>query len=86
MISETDSYCNKGAFKYSIGYIRNAGIISMYIILSERNAYSKYFEGTRCVNLLVHDKIILKKHNEIWGKIKSIFKKEFNSKLVYNEK
>ena len=38
------------------------------------------------MNLLVHNKKILKKYNEIWSKIKSLFKKGFNGKLVYNEK
>ena len=86
VFSKTDSYCNKIAFKYFIGYIRNAGIIPMYIIFSEINAYCKYFKGNKRVNLLVHNKKILKKYNEIWSKIKSLFKKGFNGKLVYNEK
>lgn len=86
VFSKTDSYGNKIAFKYFIGYIRNAGIIPMYIIFSEINAYCKYFKGNKRVNLLVHNKKILKKYNEIWSKIKSLLKKGFNGKLVYNEK
>ena len=86
VFSKTDPYGNKIAFKYFIGYIRNAGIIPMYIIFSEINAYCKYFKGNKRVNLLVHNKKILKKYNEIWSKIKSLFKKGFNGKLVYNEK
>ena len=86
VFSKTDSYGNKIAFKCFIGYIRNAGIIPMYIIFSEINAYCKYFKGNKRVNLLVHNKKILKKYNEIWSKIKSLFKKGFNGKLVYNEK
>ena len=86
MLSKKDSYCNKGAFKYFIGYICNTGIISLYIILLQMNTYAKYFGGTKCVNFLVHDKEILKKYNEIWSKIKSLFKKEFESKPVYNDK
>ena len=50
------------------------------------NAYAKYFGDTKCMNLLVHDKEILKKYNEIWNKIKSLFKKELNSEPVYNDK
>ena len=31
-------------------------------------------------------KKILEKYSEIWNKIKSLIKKEFNSKPVYNDK
>ena len=47
------------------------------------NAYAKYFGDTKCMNLLVHDKEILKRYNEIWNEIKSLFKKELNSEPVY---
>ena len=51
-----DSYGNKGAFKYFIGYKSNAGIIPLYIKLPKMNAYAKYFKDSKLVNLLVHDK------------------------------
>ena len=38
------------------------------------------------MNLLVNDKKILEKYSEIWNKIKSLIKKEFNSGPVYNDK
>ena len=38
------------------------------------------------MNLLVNDKKNIKKYPEIWNKIKSLIKKEFNSKPVYNDK
>ena len=43
------------------------------------------------MNILVHDSFslvheILKKYNEIWNKINSLFKKEFDSKPVYSDK
>ena len=51
------------------------------------NAYAKYFdENNKYINLLVNDKEILKKYSEIWNKIKSLIKKEFNSEPVYNDK
>ena len=37
------------------------------------------------MNLLVNDKEILKKCCEIWNKIKSLIKKEFNSEPVYHD-
>ena len=51
------------------------------------NAYAKHFDkNNKYINLLVNDKELLKKHSEIWNKIKSLIKKEFNSELVYNDK
>ena len=51
------------------------------------NVYAKYFDkNNKYINLLVNDKEILKKYSEIWNKIKSLIKKEFNSEPVYNDK
>ena len=51
------------------------------------NAHAKYFDkNSKYMNLLVNDKVILKKYFEIWNKIKSLIKKEFNSEPVYNDK
>ena len=48
------------------------------------NAYAKYFDqNSKYMNLLVNDKEILKKYNDIRNKIKSQIKKEFNSEPVY---
>ena len=51
------------------------------------NAHAKYFDkNSKYMNLLVNYKEILKKYFEIWNKIKSLIKKEFNSEPVYNDK
>ena len=51
------------------------------------NAYAKYFDkDNKYINLLVNDKEILIKYSEIWDKIKSLIKKEFNGEPVYNDK
>ena len=51
------------------------------------NAYAKQFDkNNKYMNLLVNDKKILEKYSEIWNKIKSLIKKEFNSEPVYNDK
>ena len=50
------------------------------------NAFSKQFDSNnKYMNLLVHDKEILKKHNAVWDKVKNLYKKEFKSKPVYND-
>ena len=38
------------------------------------------------MNLLVHDKKLLKKYNKIWDKISSILRKGFDSEPVYIDK
>ena len=59
----------------------------LYIILPQMRAYVKYFDkNNQYIKLLVHDKELLKKHNEIWDKIKSLLKKEFDSDPIYNDK
>ena len=53
----------------------------LYIKLPQTNTYTKYFDSNNYyMNLLVHDKELLKKYNEIWDKVKDLFKKKFNSK------
>ena len=50
------------------------------------NAYTKYFDkNNKYINHVVNDKEILEKYSEIWNKIKSFIKKEFNSEPVYND-
>ena len=61
-------------------------ICPLYIKFPQMNAYAKYFYKNKCTNLVVNDKEILKKYNEIWDKIKNLFDKEFDSEPVYNNK
>ena len=39
------------------------------------NAYRKDFEEIKCISFLIKDDELLKKHNEIWKKVKSLKKK-----------
>ena len=48
--------------------------------------YLKSFEKTKCISLMIRDDELLKKCNEMRGKISNTIKKEFISKPVYNEK
>ena len=51
------------------------------------NTFAKYFDqNNKYINILVNDKEVLKKYSEIWNKIKSLIKREFNSESVYNDK
>ena len=79
------SYGNKGSFKHYIGYRDKDGAFSsLNIKLSQLTGYTKHFNnGDKRINFLVTDKELLKKYNEIWNKIKSLFKKEFDTKPLY---
>ena len=75
----------KDSFKYVIGY-RHKGN-ALCVKLPQMNAYTKYCDkNSKYLNLLVINKEILKNYSEIWNKIKSLIKKEFNSEPVYNDK
>ena len=51
------------------------------------NGYAKHFDKRdRYMNPLVNDKQVQEKYNVIWNTIRSLFKKEFDSEPVYNDK
>ena len=67
---------NKGTFKYFIVYDDyRIGIIPLCIMLSQMNTCVKYFKDNKHMNLLVNDKKILQKYNEIGIKLKIYLKK-----------
>ena len=82
------SYGNKGSFKHYIGYRHKEGNFSpLNVKLPQLTGYAKHFNNdNKLINLLVADKELLKKYNKIWAKIKSLFKKEFDKKPVYDKK
>ena len=77
-----ESHGNKGSNKYFIGYIHKGNSLPspLCIKFPQMNAYAIYFD--KIINLLVNDKEILKKYNEIWDKIKNLF----DSEPVHNDK
>ena len=81
MLSSIKSYDNKYFTRYDDF---NDGIIPLFIRLPLMNAFAKYFEDSKYMNLFVFIKKLLKKYNVIWNKINSLFKKEFDSEPVYN--
>ena len=88
LLSDKTSYGNKGSFKHYIGYSHTDGNISpLNIRLPQLTGYVKHFnDEDKVINFLVADKKLLKKYNEIWGKIKSLFKKEFDKNPLYKNK
>ena len=85
VLFDKTSYGNKGSFKHYIGYRHKDGTFSpLNVKLPQLTVYVKHFNnGDKLINFLVADKELLKKYNEIWNKIKILFKKEFDKNPVY---
>ena len=88
MLFNKTSYGNKSSFKRYIGYRHKDGTLSpLSIKLPQLTGYAKHFNnGDKLINFLVANKELLKKYNKIWDKIKILFKKELDKKLVYDNK
>ena len=82
------SYCNKCSLKHCIGYGHTDGNLSpLNIRLPQLTGYVKHFnDENKIINVLVVDKKLLKKYNEIWNKIKSLLKMEFDKNPMYQNK
>ena len=78
------SFGEKG-FKYFIGY-KNAKIRPSSTFLSKMSAYRRDLDETKYMSFLVIDNQLLEKYNEIWEKVSTSIKKEFDSEPVENEK
>ena len=76
--------------------LKNANFSNLYILLAikmlkciflpKMSAYRRDFDKTKCMSFLIKDEKLLEKYNEVWKKVSNIFKKEFDSNPVYNEK
>ena len=88
MLFKENSSGSKGSFKYFIGYIHEGSSlpISLYLKLPQMNGYVKYFDNNKYINLLVWGEELLKIYNETWYKVKNLFKKEFDSEPLYDDK
>ena len=88
ILSSHNKY-DKYSFKYFSRYRHkgNAFPSPLCVKLPQMNAYARHFDkNNKYIDLSVNDKEILKRYSEIWNKIKSLIKKEFNSEPVYNDK
>ena len=54
-------------------------------MLPKTSAYVKRYDGqTKSMYFLIEDDDLLEKYNTNWDKVSTVFEKEFDSKLVYN--
>ena len=76
----------KKGFKYFIGYKDAEKNRPLCIFSPKMSAYRRDFDETKYIPFLIKDDKLLEKHSEIWEKVKSSIKKEFDSEPVYNKK
>ena len=76
----------KKNYKYSIGYLYNDyKVKSLHITLPKTSTSVKIYDGqTKWMYFWIEDDDLLEKYN-IWDKVNSDIKKEFDSEPVYNK-
>ena len=62
-------------YKKKIWFYMHSFLEEIYIFLPKMNAYRRDFNKTKCISFLTKDEKLLKKHNEIWKKVRNIIKK-----------
>ena len=94
LVSEPESYGNKNAKKYIIGY-SNDVIRPIRIFLLQMNGYVKCFDDNNSMSFLADDtfsrlgeshKEFLKEYIKVWEKIRDLIGKKFDAELVYSDK
>ena len=94
LVSEPESYGNKNAKKYIIGY-SNDVIRPIRIFLLQMNGYVKCFDDNKTMSFLADDtssrlgeshKEFLKEYIKVWEKIRDLIGKKFDAELVYSDK
>ena len=75
-----------GGFQYFIGYKKGEIVKPLCVILTQINAFVKYFENNgKNMSFLIKDDDVLGKYNKMWDKIKDTLSIEFHSTPVYDE-
>ena len=64
---------NDTTYKYFCGYLNNAVIKRLCIILPQMNGYIKYFDdGGRNMSFVTDDEKVYEKYDEIWNVVKGL--------------
>ena len=84
LVSKPEPYGKMNAKKYIIGY--NDDVIRpLHIFFLQMNGYFKCFDDNMKMSFLANDKEFLKKYTKLWGKIKGLIGKKFDSAPIYND-
>ena len=82
LVSKEEPYGLKNSFKYFIGYSDNDVIRPLCKKLHHLFGYVKKFGSSTTMSFKISDKQLLKKHNQIWRKVKNLLKIKFNSEPI----
>ena len=86
LVSNKISFGEKN-YKQFIGYLYNGNKVKpLNIMLNKKSAHVKsYDRQTKWMYFFIEDGDLLEKYNTIWDNVSADIKKEFDSKIVYNE-
>ena len=84
LVSKPESYGKMNARKYITGYNDNV-IRPLHIIFPQMNGYFKCFDDKMTMSFLANDKEFFKKYTKLWGKVKDLIGKTFDSEPIYND-
>ena len=84
LVSKPEPYGKINAKKYIVGY-NNDVIRPLHIFIPQRNGYFKCFDDNMTMSVLANDKKFLNKYTKLWGKIKDLIGKKFDSEPIYND-
>ena len=85
LISEPESYGQKNAKKYIIGYSVNV-IKPLRILLLQMIGYVKCFDDNKTMSFVADDKELLKEYTKVWEKIRDLICKKIDSEPIYGDK
>ena len=85
LASKEESYGTKNSFKFFIGYNDNNAIRPLCIKLPQMIGYVRKFQGNTTMSFKINGSKLLKKYNQIWKKVETLLKLNFNSKPIYGD-
>ena len=78
---------NDTTYKYFCGYLNNAVIKPLCVILPQMNGYIKYFDdGGKNMSFVTDDEKVYENYDEIWNVVKNLLKLKFDASPVRNDK
>ena len=85
LVSKTEPYGTKNAFKYFIGYHDNDVIRPLCVRLPQMTGYARKFIENIKMSFRANNEQLLKNYHKIWGKVEKLMGMNFESKPVYGD-
>ena len=84
LVSKPEPYGKKNAKRYIIEY--NDDVMRpLHIFSPQMNGYFKCFDDNMAMSFLANDQDIFQIYTKLWGKIKDLIGKKFDSRPIYND-